>query len=128
MLENPVFMIQNWPTYHEAAAATHVDIKETHHIVPVLAYGLARKLIKPQNYHCQLEGALVELYFGLSHLSIARKRGEPGGNDVYTADIVIIHVLAMPNTIVAGMPRKQKHHQICQTPLTPDKAVAESSL
>ena len=72
MLENPVFMIQNWPTYHEAAAATHVDIKETHHIVPVLAYGLARKLIEPQNYHCQLEGALVELYFGLSHLSIAR--------------------------------------------------------
>ena len=89
------------------AASALDSIKDTHRVHPILAYGMDGKLIKPQAYRRQLDGALVELYFTLSHWAIGERNGSPG-NDVYTADIVIIRVLAAPHSTVASTPRKWK--------------------
>ena len=99
--------IENWPTFHDTATSALDAIKGTHRVLPILAYGIDGKLIRPQMYCHQLEGALVELYFALSHWAIGDRKGNTG-NDVYAADIVMIHVLAPPCSTVVTTPRKCK--------------------
>ncbi|KAI6040515.1 hypothetical protein EDC04DRAFT_2894047 [Pisolithus marmoratus] len=105
--ESSVFAIQNWPTFHDVAASALDAIKDTHQVLPLPAYGMDGKLIEPQMYCCHLQGALVELYFALSHWAIGKRCGSPG-NDVYAADIVMICVLALPCSTTAGTPKKWK--------------------
>ena len=76
-------------------------------MIPVPAYDLEGKLIDPRCYRRHLEGALAEERFNLSHWSIA-KQGVPG-KDVYTADIVLIRVIAPPcATATPRTPLKRK--------------------
>ncbi|KIM66133.1 hypothetical protein SCLCIDRAFT_14522 [Scleroderma citrinum Foug A] len=80
--DSSVFAIENWPTFHDVAASALDSIKDTHRVHPILAYGMDGKLIKPQAYRHQLDGALVELYFTLSHWAIGERNGSPG-NDLH---------------------------------------------
>ncbi|KAL4075020.1 hypothetical protein V8B97DRAFT_1868146, partial [Scleroderma yunnanense] len=68
-------------------------LKVTHQIVPVLAYTMDGRLIRPNVYQMSLEKPIVELCFNLSHWAIAGKKGTPG-EDVFTVDVVLIHILA----------------------------------
>ncbi|KAI5988492.1 hypothetical protein F5J12DRAFT_898182 [Pisolithus orientalis] len=92
---DPIFSIENWPTFSDAARGGLDSIRQMHWVIPIPAYDLEGKLIDPCFYHCYLEGAVVELHFNLSHWSILRQ-GIPG-KDVYTADIVMMHVLVPPH-------------------------------
>lgn len=74
--------------------------------MPIPAYDLEGKLIKPDAYTCSLKNTLVELHFNLSHWAIAGKGGNPG-SDVFTADIHMIRVIAPPQPTVACA-RKRK--------------------
>ena len=79
-------------------------MKHMHHVIPIPAYNIKGKLIKPDAYHQCLDGALVEVYFNLFHWSIVGKRGTLG-NDVYSSDIVLIQVLASPCPSLGTMAR-----------------------
>ena len=89
-----IFSIENWPAFSDAARGGLDSIKQTHRVIPIPAYDLEGKLIDPRYYCRHLEGAVAEVHFNLSHWSIARQ-GVPG-KDVYTADIVLIRVIAPP--------------------------------
>ncbi|KIM59455.1 hypothetical protein SCLCIDRAFT_27285 [Scleroderma citrinum Foug A] len=91
-----IFSIENWPAFSDAARGGLDSIKQTHHVIPIPAYDLEGKLIDPRYYRRHLEGAVAEVHFNLSHWSIAWQ-GVPG-KDVYTADIVLIRVIAPPRT------------------------------
>ncbi|KAI6030607.1 hypothetical protein F5J12DRAFT_779712 [Pisolithus orientalis] len=66
------------------------------------------------------EGALVELYFALSHWAIAKKKGSIAAN-VYGGEIIMIQVLAPPHSTVAGTPRKQKLSLFIDPSTSPNK-------
>jgi len=102
-----IFSIENWPAFSDAARGGLDSIRQTHRVIPVPAYDLEGKLIDPCYYRRHLEGALAEVHFNLSHWSIA-KQGVPG-KDVYTADIVLIRVIAPPRaTATPRTPLKRK--------------------
>ena len=89
-----IFSIENWPAFSDAARGGLDSIRQTHQVIPIPAYDIEGKLIDPHFYCHHLEGAVTEIHFNLSHWSITRQ-GVPG-KDVYTADIVMIQVLAPP--------------------------------
>jgi len=91
----------------ESAQPELEELKATHQLVPIPAYDVCGKLIKPDAYRRSLANALVELHFSLSHWPIGGKRGVPG-YDVYTAEIQMIHVIAPPRATVTSTPRKRK--------------------
>jgi len=102
-----IFSIENWPAFSDAARGGLDSIRQIHCVIPVPAYDLEGKLIDPCYYHRHLEGALAEVHFNLSHWSIA-KQGVLG-KDVYTADIVLIRVIAPPRaTATPRTPLKRK--------------------
>ncbi|KIO14778.1 hypothetical protein M404DRAFT_17638 [Pisolithus tinctorius Marx 270] len=104
---DPIFSIENWPTFSDAARGGLDSIRQTHQVIPIPAYDLEGKLIDPRFYRRYLEGAVVELHFNLSHWSISRQ-GIPG-KDVYTADIVMMHVLVPPHaSVTPRTPLKRK--------------------
>jgi hypothetical protein len=67
-------------------------MKTTHCIIPLPVYNQNGGLIPPSEYHNQLAGAVVELYFNLRHWTIAPK-GDQHLCDVYVTDISSISVL-----------------------------------
>ncbi|KAI9566519.1 hypothetical protein HD554DRAFT_2275745 [Boletus coccyginus] len=101
------FSLENWPLTDEDARDELLSLSEIHCIVPIPAYNLQGKLIKPDAYRCTLEEALVEIYFNMSHWSITGKKSEVG-NDVFTADIQMIRVISLPHSTVGGALRKCK--------------------
>jgi hypothetical protein len=116
------FSMDNWPLYDDNARDELIALKETHHIVLIPAYNLQGKLIKPDAYRCSLKGALVELYFNLSHWSMAAKKGTGSqGNDVFAADIQMIHVISPPRSTVGGTPRKRKISLYVDPAASPNK-------
>jgi hypothetical protein len=95
VLDAAAFSIDNWPLTDEDARDELIALKETHRIVPVPAYNLQGKLIKPNAYRRSLEEALVEVHFNLMHWSIPGKKGSIG-NDVFVADIQMMRVISPP--------------------------------
>ena len=89
------FTMEKWPLTYEDTRAELDKLRETHRIVPIPAYDLQGKLIKPDAYRHSLQNALVELHFNLSHWFITAKGGNPG-SDVFAADINMIRVIAPP--------------------------------
>ncbi|KAL4068927.1 hypothetical protein V8B97DRAFT_2024585 [Scleroderma yunnanense] len=119
-----ISLIDNWPEFSDAARGGLDSIRQMHWIIPIPAYDIEGKLIDPCCYHHHLESALAEVHFNISHWSISRN-GVPG-KDVYTADIVCIHVLTPPHASAAShssLKRKMsaylhpmnRRHQKCQT-------------
>ncbi|KAF9241615.1 hypothetical protein BU15DRAFT_31872, partial [Melanogaster broomeanus] len=62
------------------------EMNSTHRAVPLPAYDIHDQLIPPTSYRQQLQGALVEIHFDLSHSAFK-------GKDTYTADIHSIRVI-----------------------------------
>jgi hypothetical protein len=119
-----VFRIEIWPVLHEAARAEIQEMHATHCVVPIPAYNLEGELIKPQSYRRTLEGALVELYFNLTHWSIAG-RDRILGSDVYTADVFMIRVLAPPRATLAMTPWKRKINLFVEPGSSPTRHVRQ---
>jgi hypothetical protein len=101
VLDAAAFSIDNWPlTASDEDARDELQViialKETHRILPVPAYNLQGKLIKPNAYRRPLEEALVEVHFNLVHWSkVPGKKGSIG-NDVFVADIQMMRVISPP--------------------------------
>ena len=73
----------------------------------LLHHVLSSPIARPAAYRRCLENALVELHFNLSHWSITGKKGLPG-NDVFTADVHLIRVIAPPRCSAVASPRKRQ--------------------
>ncbi|KAG1816360.1 uncharacterized protein BJ212DRAFT_1299650 [Suillus subaureus] len=103
-----IFLIENWLAFNDAAKGGLEEIKKTHRVVPILAYDMKGNLIDPQQYHCALEGATVELHFTLTHWSFTARKDQPAtmGVDTYTGDIVMIRIIAPP-IYTPGTPSKR---------------------
>ncbi|KAG6380344.1 hypothetical protein JVT61DRAFT_8455 [Boletus reticuloceps] len=114
------FAIENWPLTHEETRAELEELQATHRVVPIPAYNIQGNLIKPNAYQRSLQNALVELHFYLNHWSIAGKQGNPG-NDVFTADIHLIRVIAPPRSSAVVTPRKRKISLFVDPASTPTK-------
>ena len=67
-------------------------MKGSYRAIPVPAYNIDNHLIHPVSYHHELQGALVEIHFTLSHCVFKNK-------DAFTADIHTLHVLRAPHTV-----------------------------
>ncbi|KAF9232798.1 hypothetical protein BU15DRAFT_80809 [Melanogaster broomeanus] len=81
--------LDDWPVHSEGARNALDDMKSTHHAIPLAAYDVDDQLIPPTSYRQQLQGALVEIHFNLSHSAFK-------GKDMYTADIHSIRVITVP--------------------------------
>ena len=101
------FSIEKWPVADDATREELMELQETHQIVPVPAYGTDKQLILPAAYRSSLENALVAVCFNLSHWSIQGKKGG-AGNDVFTADILYLHVIVPPPPSASGNGKKRK--------------------
>jgi hypothetical protein len=103
-----IFLIENWPTFNDAAKGGLENIKKTHRVVPIPAYDMKGNLIDPRQYRRALEGATVELHFTLTHWSFPAKADQPAsmGVDTYTGDIVMIRVISPP-IYTPGTPSKR---------------------
>jgi hypothetical protein len=88
-------LIKNWLITTDAAHEELVNMLNTHSVNPIPAYDMHGHLIHPLSYHSQLSGAVIELYFELSHWSMRGQNGEPSC-DTFAADMVAIHVLVLP--------------------------------
>jgi hypothetical protein len=99
------FNVHNWPVSSEAARHDLETMVETHRVVPIPAYDADGNLIHPQNYRKMLRGAIVQVYFHLTHWSIARKQDGTSAVDSYTADVVSIRVL---NQLTTSVTTKRK--------------------
>ncbi|KAI5993897.1 hypothetical protein EDD15DRAFT_2366981 [Pisolithus albus] len=99
------FTIDNWLVDDDETRDELETLKATHHLVPLPTYDIDGNLIQPHAYRQSLQGALVELYFNMSHWAIAGKGGTQG-NDVFTAEIQMIRIIEPPRQTV--MPNKRK--------------------
>lgn len=99
------FTIEAWPVESEAARKELQAIKAaaTHDIIPLPAYDVNGKLIRPQDYRHLLAGAVVEVHFTLTHWTIASRRGDPPA-DTYVADVQYMRVLV---PAPPSLPRKR---------------------
>ena len=98
---------ENWPLTDKSARDELEELRSTHCVVLIPAYNIQGNLIKPAAYRRCLENALVELHFNLTHWSIAGKKGLPG-NDVFTADIPLIRVIAPPCSSAVVTPKRRQ--------------------
>jgi hypothetical protein len=114
------YTIADWPVRSAEAQAAIDEMKNTHRVVPIPAYDIAGKLIPPTDYRAQLMGAVVELYFTLTHWSIGPKDKVPR-SDTYVADIVSMRVVSPPKTPMVS-PRKRKTFA-CDPMSSPSKKV-----
>ena len=104
------YTIQNWPCTNDAAQEALELLKDTHRVIPIPAYEVEGGLMYPQYYRRQLQGALVEIHFTLSHWSIAAKPDQRHENtDMYLVEVYSIRVLRPP------LPRKLDQ-QVCSHP------------
>ncbi|KAF4567154.1 hypothetical protein EYR40_006148 [Pleurotus pulmonarius] len=113
----PEFRIDAWPTHSEEAARELEQLKHTHDVIPIPAYNKDGTLINPNNYRKALQGAVVEVRFGLRYYAIT-----PGSKssrmpvtahsnafNSFTADLVDMMVLVPPTASPAfSSPRKRK--------------------
>ena len=97
-----MFPTANWPVAQEAAKQVLKTIVDMHHMVPIPAYDMQGHLIAFFQYCSCLAGAVVELHFELSHLSIGGKETEPSF-DTYIADVAQIWVLIPPKPWVVTL-------------------------
>ena len=101
----PEYDIANWPVHNDLQEGLD-KIKESHVVVPILAYDVDRRLIHPTEYRSKLKGATVEVRFILQHWAINEKKSVgKGGTDSYTADVQSIQVLVPPIRVTS--PRKR---------------------
>jgi hypothetical protein len=110
------FSIKNWPTAHPAAKEALKEMVTTHCVKPLEAFDMHGRLINPTSYHHQLEGALVQMRFTVTHLSIVGKKP-----DCFMANIVSMRVLVPPQKIGPVTPRRKRVYRV--DPFTPDISV-----
>ncbi|KAI6014255.1 hypothetical protein PISMIDRAFT_118001, partial [Pisolithus microcarpus 441] len=89
--DNP-FSFERWPLTRERNRTNLLNLKNTHQILPVPTYDLARDLLKPATYRHFLQGALVEIHFSLTHWGIAGVK-----RDVYSGKIELLRLLEPPH-------------------------------
>ncbi|KAF9233413.1 hypothetical protein BU15DRAFT_80120 [Melanogaster broomeanus] len=93
-----IYDLDDWPVHSEGARNALDDMKNTHRAVPLAAYDVHDHLIPPTSYRQQLQGALVEVHFDLSHSAFK-------GKDRYTADIHSICVITVPPSTATAKKR-----------------------
>ena len=122
----PIQYIKYWPV-NGAAEDELTNIKETHDVVPILAYSMAGELLTPYSYCACLKGALVEVRFNLVHWSIALRKtntasGRTEGADTYGADINRLWII-LPGAATASLTslRKRKVLESIDIDVSPTK-------
>ena len=86
--------LEQWPVENDVAALELEKMRLIYRAIPVPAYNLQNCLISPACYQQELQGALVEIHFTLSHCAFKNK-------DTLTADIHTLRVLHVPHTVVS---------------------------
>ncbi|KAI6004662.1 hypothetical protein EDD15DRAFT_2108578, partial [Pisolithus albus] len=99
LISEPI-SFERWPLTKEKIRAELLNLKSTHRILPLPAYDLEDRLIRPASYRRVLQGAIVEVHFTLSHWPIAAAK-----QDVYIADIEHIRLLVPPTYTAASKKR-----------------------
>ncbi|KAI6003100.1 hypothetical protein EDD15DRAFT_2467773 [Pisolithus albus] len=103
--DTTAFSIENWPVDDNETKTELENLKATHRLIPLPAYDVEGNLIEPHAYQRSLQGALVKLYFNMSHWAIAGKNGLHG-SDVFTAEIQMIRVIDPPRPTITSNKRK----------------------
>ncbi|KAF8546827.1 hypothetical protein OG21DRAFT_1490782 [Imleria badia] len=84
--------LDKWPVHNDIATLELERMKGSYCAVPIPAYNIANHLIHPATYRRELQGALVEIHFTLSHCAFKNK-------DTFTADVHTLQVLRAPHTV-----------------------------
>lgn len=101
------FLPQKFPVTQQDTREELFELQKTHRMVPLQARGDDGYMLSPFDYRAQLENAIVELQFNLSHWPISPRAGS-SGKDSFTADIVQIRILVPPPPPVSNSPSKRK--------------------
>ncbi|KAI5990489.1 hypothetical protein EDD15DRAFT_2198069 [Pisolithus albus] len=101
-LSEDAFTFEQWPLTQERHCAELLTLKSTHHLLPVPAYDLEGNLLKTSTYCRNLQGALVEIHFTLSHWGIAGVK-----RDIYRGEIELIQLLEPPPTSSAAVQKRK---------------------
>jgi hypothetical protein len=90
------FSIEQWPVYYPEARAALQRLICTHRVIPIPAFDIHGDIIHPTKYRAMLQGAIVAVFFALTHNHIPPRNGTPACS-AFSPDILHIRVLVPPH-------------------------------
>jgi hypothetical protein len=111
------FSMAGWLVESSHAKEALEAIKKTHRVNYLEAFDASSNLIHPLKYRQNLQGALVQVHFRLTHWAFAERMGV-AATDTFVSDIVSMQVLAPPSIPKPPSTPKRKFRKT--DPLTPD--------
>jgi hypothetical protein len=103
--EQPEFDIGSWPVQDRCQDALD-NIKSSHTVIPIPAYGTNGKLILPKDYERRLSGAIVEAHFTINHHYFKR-----GNRAALVAVVRRLDILRPPGTEIRSPVKTQARRQ-----------------